>query len=463
MRIRDDTIAAISTPIGEGAIGIIRISGKDAINVAEKMFRIKRPLDIKNIESHRLHFGHIVDGENSQIADEGMIALLREPNSFTREDMVEIYCHGGEANLRRILRIVIENGAKLAEPGEFTKRAFLNGRIDLIQAEAINEIIRSDNEIGLQNAFLKIKGVLSEKINYLNDRIKTLITTIEAIINFPEEVEAELDRGNIRREIQELLFEINYLLTSAGKRNLINRGIKVAIIGSPNVGKSSLFNSIIEEERAVVTPTPGTTRDQVRATLMLEGVNVEFIDTAGIRETDEDIEIESIKRTQWALDEADVVIVVLDAHKGIDEKDREIVRMAAERFRIIALNKIDLPARIQEEYIMSEFEAENIIRTSALKKINIQPLVNFIIDKYIKERVDDIKQDIVVRNLRQIDCLRKTKKELEDAQASLINSFPLEFTAYNLKKSTDYLGELVGETTDEEITERIFRDFCIGK
>jgi tRNA modification GTPase len=452
-----DTIAAISTPVGEGGIGIVRISGGDAEEIARRLFSKKQS---GGIQSHRFYYGEIVDPESGEVLDEAMIVLMRAPRSYTREDVLEIQCHGGYLLVRKILELVIRLGARTAEPGEFTKRAFLNGRIDLLQAEAVIEVIRGKTEAALALAQHQREGLLSKKIVAAKEGILNSLAFIEAYIDFPEDDIVLPDCRQIEVSVRQSLSIIEELLDSYHEGKVLREGVSVLIAGKPNVGKSSLLNTLLQEKRAIVTSVPGTTRDIIEEVVNIRGLPVKLLDTAGIRDTEDEIEQEGMKMTLEKIPLADLILFVVDTSRPFNNEDRLIMQAVSGKAFIVVRNKSDLPT-------VSEFpDSMNKVKTvmvSARNGDGIGDLREAIFSQFIRGGILDGREFTALSQARHRDALEKAKQQL----VSFLKSFPdepgLEFVALDLREALCSLGEVTGETTPDDILDLIFSRFCIGK
>jgi len=445
----EDTIVAISTPPGEGAIGIVRLSGKDAISIVNKIFSV--PID--GAESHRIFYGFIQDPDTKEKIDEVIVSVMRAPRSYTRQDVVEINCHGGYIPLNRTLSLVVRAGARPAEPGEFTKRAFLNGRIDLTQAEAVIDIIRAKTSKAEKVALAQLSGALGRKINTLRERLIEILAHIEAYIDFPEE-EIEPDSlTTITSKTEDIIRELSEMLKTYEEGRLIKEGVRVAIVGKPNVGKSSLLNTLLKVDRAIVTESPGTTRDIIEEHMEIDGLTIRIMDTAGIREAHDMAEIEGVKRSLKAIEHSDIVLAVFDGSLPLTKEDLEVIEKTKERPTISVLNKSDLPQR--------DIDIPNAIRISTKTEQGIDRLKKEIYNLSIKSTQDY--EGIIITNLRHKTALENSKERLRSALSALKEGLPLELISLELRESVQSLASLTGEITNEDILEKIFSDFCIGK
>ncbi len=462
MRINGEinTITAISTPVGEGGIGIIRLSGPEAFNIGREIFSPKREGE-EYPRSHRLYYGFIKD-EEGDILDEVMVSFMRAPITYTKEDIVEINCHSGIMSLRTILKRVLEKGARLAEPGEFTKRAYLNGRIDLSQAESILSLITARSEKALKNAARFIKGDLSPEIKGLRERITVLIAHAEASIDFPEEVD-EIDSGYLRAELDAVGERVHRLYLNAEKGTIFQEGLKVSIVGKPNVGKSSLLNTLIQKQRAIVTEIPGTTRDILEEQLNIKGIPICLIDTAGIRKTCDPVEKMGVIRSREAIVTADLVLLMVDASSGIRDEDLDIINIIKEEKKkhIVIVNKIDLERVITNEEVSGHLPETKIIELSLKNKEGLEILEDSIASTVEDDRIST-GESLMILSLRHKQVLAETLELLREAGTDPDRK-PLEVITEDLKSIEEKLGEITGETASDDLLEQIFSRFCIGK
>lgn len=452
-----DTIAAISTPLGEGGIAVIRVSGGRAGNIGEKLFRRKPD---GGFESHRFYYGAIVDPDNGEAVDEVMVVFMKSPRSFTREDVFEIQCHGGCLLAQRVLGIVLRYGARLARPGEFTKRAFLNGRIDLVQAEAVIDVIRGKTEAALSLAQNQREGILSREIGRIRDDILHALTMVEAHIDFPEE-EIETDASmEMIKAVSEALARIKALLDDYEEGRSLREGVSVLIAGKPNVGKSSLLNALLKEKRAIVNHLPGTTRDVIEEIINIKGLPVKILDTAGICETDDAIEKEGVELAIGKIGRSDLVLFVLDSSRAFDENDLRTERELEGRTYIAVLNKSDLPGKIA---MPESFSASRTLRISAKSGEGIEQLLQAIHDHFLRGKAVDSRGYVALSNVRQRDALVKCADAMKRFAENESEGMLMEMLAVDLRDALHALGELTGETLRGEVLERIFERFCIGK
>lgn len=457
----EDTICAISTPIGEGGIGIVRISGKDAILIADKIFFPKINKKLSALPSHTIHYGEIMDDSKEKI-DEALVSIMKAPNTYTKEDVVEINCHGGAVPLKRVMELVIKNSARLAEPGEFTKRAFLNGRIDLSQAEAVIDIINSKTDDSLRLAVNQLSGILSKKVNAIREELISIIASVEASIDFVDEDIEFISRDVMGKRIKKAVDEIDALITTADEGRIYKEGIATAIIGRPNVGKSSLLNALLKEERAIVTPVPGTTRDVIEEWVNIKGMPLRILDTAGIRHTEDIVEIEGVKRSREAIKSADIILLLIDGSVKLNEEDKGLMEEVRDKKLIVLLNKSDLPSLVKKDDIEKALPEKEIVTISALTGEGVDRLRSVIHGLLFKGGITAGERPIIT-NLRHKTALEKTKKTLETLEGSLKNEMSEEFLAVDLRGALNALGEITGETATEDILNRIFEEFCVGK
>ena len=455
-----DTIAAISTPLGVGGIGIVRLSGPQAQAIAAEVFRRKgRPTALR---SHCFYLGEIIRPDDQAVLDEVLLVFMRQPKTYTREDIIEIHCHSGPLVLQKILQVLLEKGARLAEPGEFTKRAFLNGRIDLTQAEAVIDLIRSQSERSLELANRQRSGRLAAEIRRLRGTLLSLLTLLEASIDFPEDEIPELSPGEAIRRLGELEHELEGLLHTYDEGKLFREGIAAVIVGRPNVGKSSLLNALLQEERAIVTAIPGTTRDVIEEGVTIQGVPLRIMDTAGLRPATDAIEEEGVRRTRESLLAADLAIWVLDGSESLTSEDLDILPQLLCKKMVITVNKNDLPQRLHTEPLRSQIPEAPIIGISALRGWGIDSLKEAIRAVALNGRVDSA-ADVVISNLRHKQAIERGREALIQAKEAFQTRIPPECIALDLKLALEALGEIVGDSPAEEILERIFSEFCVGK
>lgn len=455
-----DTIAAISTPIGEGAIGIVRLSGPQSVEIATSIFRGK---DLTKVDSHTMNYGKIIDPETNEIIDEVMTSVMRAPKTYTREDIVEINCHGGMVAVNRVLEILLEEGARLAEPGEFTKRAFLNGRIDLSQAEAVMDIIRAKTDQAMSIAANQIDGRLSSLIQRLRQELLETVAHVEVNIDYPEydDVE-EMSHDLMQTKTQEVHQEIERLLRVARQGKVLREGVKTGIIGRPNVGKSSLMNTFVQESKAIVTEIPGTTRDVIEEYVNVRGIPLRLIDTAGIRETEDAVEKIGVERSQQVLKESDLILLILNNNEPLTDDDRKLFEATKGIETIVIINKSDLDQYIELDKVRQLAGKSPVIPISVINDEGIDELEETIAQIFYEGNLqaDDF---TYVSNARHIQLLRDAKKSLEDAMASLDMNMPLDIVQIDVTRAWELLGEIIGDTASEALIDQLFSQFCLGK
>ena len=460
--ILSDTIAAIATPRGEGGIGIVRVSGSLAVPIACKIFRSPRGISPAEFSTHTLNYGHVVHPASNAVIDEVMLGVMLAPKSYTAEDVVEFNCHGGVVLLQRVLELTLQAGARLAEPGEFTKRAFLNDRLNLAEAEAVVDLIQSKTELNSRVAMDQLSGRLSQEVNALSDRLANLLAEVEASIDFPDEDLDFIDSTAMRETAEAVLKGLNRLMTTASDGKILREGIRVAILGKPNVGKSSLLNTLLQEERAIVTEIPGTTRDTIEESFNLRGIPLKLIDTAGIHQTKDVVEQQGIARSKSYIDGADLLLVMFDASQPLTESDWRLLNAVNRRKTISVLNKVDLPQVTTCADLETHAPEKSVVQTSVLHGEGIEGLKTAILREILTGR-ETIGEGMIVTNLRHYEALRRAKIALEQARDSLSQAMPHDLIAVDLRTSLDCLGEIVGKITTEDILDRIFSQFCIGK
>lgn len=458
----DDTIVAISTPVGEGGIGVVRLSGKDSLAIAGRMFVAKNKENPTEFKSFTVHYGNVV--RSGEIIDEALLTLMRAPKSYTREDVVEISAHGGIASVRAIFKLAVDLGARPAEPGEFTKRAFLNGRIDLPQAEAVLDLIHAKTEAFLRVSANQLKGELSTELEKIREQLMNVYVAIEAVINFPEDdIDAEKQWVlSLCERMEGAQKDIRQLLASADHGRILKEGIKVVLCGRPNVGKSSLLNVLLKQPRAIVSPIAGTTRDTIEETAQIEGIPFHLVDTAGVLDPRDLIEEEAIRRSQMSIRAADLVLFILDASMAFDVEDEKFFELVRGQNAIIVLNKCDLKTRIDERKAEAIFSAAPIVRVSALNKEGIARLEKEIVAQVWHGKVVDTR-GILISNARHIRALQDTLAAVAQAQETLKKKLSLEFVSEEIKRAVRFLDTVTGRHVDNDLLEQIFAQFCIGK
>ncbi|HER1450741.1 tRNA uridine-5-carboxymethylaminomethyl(34) synthesis GTPase MnmE [Streptococcus pyogenes] len=451
-----DTITAISTPLGEGAIGIVRLSGTDALAIAQSVFKGK---NLEQVASHTINYGHIIDPKTGTIIDEVMVSVMLAPKTFTRENVVEINTHGGIAVTNEILQLLIRQGARMAEPGEFTKRAFLNGRVDLTQAEAVMDIIRAKTDKAMTIAVKQLDGSLSQLINDTRQEILNTLAQVEVNIDYPEydDVE-EMTTALLREKTQEFQSLLENLLRTAKRSKILREGLSTAIIGRPNVGKSSLLNNLLREDKAIVTDIAGTTRDVIEEYVNIKGVPLKLVDTAGIRETDDLVEQIGVERSKKALQEADLVLLVLNASEKLTDQDRALLNLSQDSNRIILLNKTDLEQKIELEQLPDDY-----IPISVLTNQNIN-LIEDRINQLFFDNAGLVEQDATyLSNARHISLIEKAVQSLEAVNDGLALGMPVDLLQVDLTRTWEILGEITGDAAPDELITQLFSQFCLGK
>lgn len=451
-----DTIAAIATPLGEGAIGIVRISGTNAIPIAQNIFKGK---NLATVSSHTLNYGHVVDPDKDEILDEVMVGVMRAPRTFTREDVIEINTHGGIAVTNEILQLILRQGARMAEPGEFTKRAFLNGRVDLTQAEAVMDIIRAKTDKAMNIAVKQLDGSLKTLIENTRQEILNTLAQVEVNIDYPEydDVE-EMTTHLIREKTIEFQALLENLLRTARRGKILREGLSTAIIGRPNVGKSSLLNNLLREEKAIVTDIAGTTRDVIEEYVNIKGVPLKLVDTAGIRETDDIVEKIGVERSKQALSEADLILLVLNASEKLTEQDRALLALSEMTRRIILLNKTDLPEQIEAQEL-----PEDVIRISVLENQNID-LIEERINQLFFDNAGIAEQDATyLSNARHISLIEQAVQSLQAVNDGLEMGMPVDLLQVDMTRTWQILGEITGDAAPDELITQLFSQFCLGK
>ena len=445
----DNTIAAISTPLGTGAISIIRMSGKDSISIINKIFT----KDLSNEKSHTSHYGKIID--NKEEIDEVLVSLMRSPKTFTKEDVIEINCHGGLSTTNKVLELLLNNGAVLASPGEFTKRAFLNGRIDLIEAQGIMDLIEAKTELARTQAMKELNGNLSNKIDLLREKLIEIISNIEVNIDYPEYEDInKVTNEQIYPKIKELIQEIDNLIASSEDGKIIKEGITIGIIGKPNVGKSSLLNAILEEEKAIVTDIEGTTRDTIEGTTIINGIACNFIDTAGIRNSDNIVEQIGVNKSKKIIDTCDLVLLVLNNNDIITKEEQELLEQIRNKPHIVIVNKIDLEQKLELN--------EECIKISIKEKKGLEQIKDKISEIFNLEKIKT--QDMTyLSNARSISLLKKANNLLVSSLTNIENNYPIDIVEIDLKESWNTLGEIIGKTYTDELLDEMFQRFCLGK
>ena len=455
-----DTIAAIATASGNSGIGIIRVSGDEAVEIVDKIFKsVNSDNKLVNVKSHTINYGHIVD--NDKVIDEVLVSVMNGPHSYTGEDVVEINCHGGMIVIRKILEIVLKNGARTAEPGEFTKRAFLNGRMDLSQAEAVMDVINAKNEFALSSSIEQLNGRVSEKIKSLRKKIIYNIAFIESALDDPEHISIDGYSDKLSKILEEVNGELSRLINNFDNGRIVKEGVKTVILGKPNAGKSSLLNLLLGEERAIVTDIEGTTRDTLEESINLNGVFLNLIDTAGIRDSEDVVEQIGVNKAKELAEKSDLVIFVADASKELDENDKEIINLIKDKQAIVLLNKSDLGTIINEKNV-SEFDNKPVITFSAKTGDGLDELENKIRDLFYEGKVK-YNDELYITNARQKESLINAKNSIEEVIKSVENDMPEDFYSIDLMDAYTYLGQIIGESVEDDLVNEIFSKFCMGK
>ena len=460
--MKTDTIAAIATGITNSGIGIIRISGPDSVFIADKIFRPgKKNIKLENVESHTIHYGFIFDREN--VIDEVMVSVMRGPRSFTAEDTVEINCHGGILIMNRILELVVRNGARMAEPGEFTKRAFLNGRIDLSEAEAVMDVISSKNDLALKSSVLQLRGFVSDKIKKLREEIIYEIAFIESALDDPEHISLEGYPEKLGIKVDHLLKDVDKLISSSDNGKIIKEGINTVIVGKPNAGKSSLLNLMVGEDKAIVTDVAGTTRDILEENISLHGISLNIVDTAGIRYTDDIVEKIGVDKAKKIASEADLIIYVVDSSVDFDENDFEIIDMIQNKKCIVLLNKSDLKQKITEKDLQDKLNRDTIIiKTSTKENTGIDEFEDTVKKMFFKGDIN-LNDELIITNMRHKEKLIDAYESLKQVKKSLEDRMPEDFYSIDLMSAYSSLGAIIGEEVEDDLVNEIFSKFCMGK
>lgn len=446
----NDCITAISTTLGVGAISIIRVSGKEAIEKVNKITNI----NLLNKKSHTVNYGYIK--EKDQIIDEVLITIMKSPKTFTTEDTVEINCHGGIATTKKVLELLLKQGIRLAEPGEFTKRAFLNGRIDLTKSQAVNDLINVKTDKARQIVINNLTGITTSKIKNLREKLVQIISNIEVNIDYPEYQDIEeITTQKIKQEISTIEQELDQIIENSKNSKLITNGINIAIVGRPNVGKSSILNKLIQEEKAIVTNIPGTTRDIVEANLTLEGINLNLIDTAGIRDTKDVVEQIGVEKSKKAIEKADLILLVLNNNEKLTQEDKNLIENTSKKQRIIVINKSDLKTNI-------DIKDKNIVKTNTQEENGLKPLTDKIKELFNLEKIKT-NDFYYVSTIEQLQKIENCKENIISIKEGLKNESPIDIIEIDLKVIWQTLGEVIGETYTEELLDNLFKNFCVGK
>lgn len=456
-----DTIAAISTPIGTGGLGVIRISGKDAIAVADKIFKSPNGSPLADKPTHTIHYGHIYDPENGDMADEVLVSLMRAPKTFTAEDVVEISTHGSPTVLKKVLLLVLQNGARHAEAGEFTKRAFLNGRIDLSRAEAVIDVISSDSDAALTNALSQLEGSLYNAVEDIRQPLLYALAQFAAAVDYPDEDISELDEASLESILDKCIEKCGQLLAGAKDGRIAKEGICCVLTGCPNVGKSSLLNTLSGASRAIVTDVAGTTRDIIEESITIDSVAIRLIDTAGIRDTDDVVEKIGVEKCRSYIEAADMALVILDSSRPLNEEDIEVLKITENKKRIILLNKADLESKIDLSGLDEYLKNDIIINISAKHNGGIKELKEAITELIGLKKISA--KSVMLSNVRHIAAVENTKTALENAKDTLLSGMPMDMCAIDVSSALEELGQITGVSVSADIVDKIFAEFCVGK
>ena len=455
-----DTIAAISTPPGEGAISIVRLSGDDALPIVMKMFKGK---DLTKVPTHTINYGHIIDPKNGETVDEVMVTVMRAPKTYTREDIVEINCHGGIVPTNKILQLLLTNGARMANPGEFTERAFLHGRIDLTQAESVLDIIKAKTDRSAKLALDHLGGSLAKLIRGLREEILDTLSKVEVNIDYPEYDGTEMITTKLLKERTiEVKKKIDKLLETAQGGKILREGLATAIVGRPNVGKSSLLNYLLHEDKAIVTDVAGTTRDVIEEYVNIKGIPLKLIDTAGIRETEDKVEKIGVERSRKAIDQGDLVLLVLNASEPLTDEDRQLIDLTKDKQRIVILNKTDLPQKIEIDEVEDLVGKENIIQTSIPKDIGVEDVEQRIKDMFASG-IESSQNEVIINNARHAALLNKAADSLDAVLVGIKNGMPVDLCQTDMRDAWEDLGEITGDSYQDELLDELFSKFCLGK
>ncbi len=456
----EDTIAAIATALGEGSIAVVRVSGPEAIDTVAKVFRSKT--DIKKAPTHTVHYGWIADPRTNTVLDEVLVTVMRGPRSFTAEDVVEVSTHGGIVAVKSVLELILRSGARMAEPGEFTKRAFLNGRIDLAQAEAVIDLIRSKSDRAFQVAQKQAGGALSKLILPMRQQLIELLAHVEVNIDYPDDDIEEVTTSHIRSNCSELLERVEGLLKRAHEGKILREGIVTVIVGRPNAGKSSLLNALARDNKAIVTDIAGTTRDIVEESVSISGIPLRLLDTAGIRETSDVVERIGVERSKNAIEDADLILLVLNNHEPLHEDERKLLKQMKDRPTIVVVNKMDLPSQLELTEIEADYNKERIVQLSAKEGNGIEALENAVSKLFFSGEVEA--GDLTyVSNARHIALLHQTRQSLEDAISATHEGVPIDLIQIDIAAAWESLGGILGDAAGDSLLDQIFSQFCLGK
>ncbi|KMK77898.1 tRNA uridine-5-carboxymethylaminomethyl(34) synthesis GTPase MnmE [Alkalihalobacillus pseudalcaliphilus] len=455
-----DTIAAVSTALGEGAIGIVRLSGDEAIQIADKIYIGKKSL--QEVPSHTIVYGHLIDPKTQERVEEAMVSVLRAPKTFTREDVIEINCHGGIMSVNRVLQLVLKNGARLAEPGEFTKRAFLNGRIDLSQAEGVMDLIRAKTDKAMNIALNQVEGRLSKKIQTLRQALLETVANVEVNIDYPEYDAETMTHDLLKTKASFVISEIEKLLQTAEQGKIVREGLSTVIIGRPNVGKSSLLNSLVHENKAIVTDIPGTTRDVIEEYVNVRGVPLRLVDTAGIRETEDIVERIGVERSRQVLKEAELILLVLNNGDDLTDEDVALFKAVEKMNVIVIVNKTDQERKIDIERVKHLNEGRPLVTTSLIEDSGVEDLEQAIASLFFSGGLEA--EDVTyVSNSRHIALLEQSKSTIEDAMAAIDMGVPIDLVQIDVTRTWELLGEIIGDSVQDSLLDQLFSQFCLGK
>lgn len=454
-----DTIAAIATPMGEGGIAIIRVSGSESVPAVDKIFRGRSSLS--TVDSHTIHYGHLVEPKTGNRVEEAMVSVMKAPRTYTKEDVVEVNCHGGLVSVQKVLQLVLDQDVRLAEPGEFTKRAFLNGRVDLSQAEAVIDLIRSKSDRAMDVAMQQVQGRLSRLVENLRRELIELIAHLEVMIDYPEHDVESVTHRLLVDQCSYVKKEIERLLSTSEQGKILREGLSTVIVGRPNVGKSSLLNSLVHENKAIVTEVPGTTRDVVEEYVNIKGVPLRLVDTAGIRETDDQVERIGVDRSRAFLQKADLVLFVLNSAEALTDEDRLLMEGLKDN-TIVLLNKTDLPRTLDIEEVRKRLPDVDVIETSVLNDIGMEKLEDAISEMFFAGGIES--EDLTyVSNTRHITLLKQAMKAVDDALEAAEMEVPIDMIAIDVRRAWELLGEIVGDAVSEDLVDQLFSQFCLGK
>ena len=458
----DDTIAAIATAPGEAGIGIVRISGDKSIDLTDQIFRSKEGKKLSEYKPRRITYGYIIDPKTDKRVDEVLVSYMKGPNTYTKEDIIEINCHGGMIPVKNILELVLRMGARAADPGEFTKRAFLNGRIDLAQAEAVMDLISAKTEKGFDVALNQLEGSLSKKVTKVRETLLEMLAHVEVSIDFAEEDIDEVTLDFLLEKSSEVEKDIQKLLDTADTGKILREGLSTVIVGKPNVGKSSLLNALVRESRAIVTDVPGTTRDVIEEHLNIKGIPLRLIDTAGIRETEDVVEKIGVEKSKELFNLADLIIVMLDASRELMEEDKQIINLIGQKKALIIINKTDLPQKLNFKEVETIIGSKKIIKVSLVEEKGLEEIEDALVEMVYQGQVR-AKDSLLVTNIRHKNALERALESIKDSTKAIKQQLPLDFVEVDIKNTWEALGEITGDSVGEDLLDHIFKNFCIGK